>query len=363
MSDRSIALARCIVALALLVGVPTRTTNAQSADLTGDFASAIVVSDLTNSYNNPIYAASVVSGSNYSGIAVLWFYSSGGTLLSGCTGSNLGGGRILTAAHCVSNGTSLTSASVKARFYQVGSGWVEVTGPASGYVVKPGYSGGVVEENDVAVLKLSSSAPSFARSYSLAAGNALGATEIFAGYGRTGTGNTGGTVSTIFTSNPPLRTGLNMFETTCISGSSITCATSSNSAFGEFGGILLSDFDHTGASDAGFMCTTLHFCGLGYSGNEEVTIGSGDSGGASFLSDFSITGVASFGQTNGSGIGGFFGYVEGHTCVTYYEANGGCTSNYEFVAEQLAPEPATIVLLGTGLITAFGFARRRRRGA
>ncbi|CAN5575038.1 hypothetical protein BH09GEM1_BH09GEM1_31800 [soil metagenome] len=354
-------------ALATIAMTAAATLGAQTAQIQGTTHSTIVASDPgtgpSDGYNNPIYQASRAPGSDYSGIAVLWFRDAGGAVRTGCTGSYLGAGKILTAAHCVSNGSAITSSSFTARFFQTGLGWVDVNG--TGYAVKSGYSGAVIEENDVAVLTLASAAPSFARTYSLATGTVLGNQQTFSGYGLTGTGVTGDVVSdNIFNNAADLRTGLNKFESTCTTAGS--CATAVNPTPGDYGGVLLSDFDQSGVSSPGFMCTNLGFCDAGYGGYAEVGIGSGDSGSASFNSNWTITGVASFGQTNNSGVGSFYGYYNGYTCVANVGTNAACSANYAFVASQLpvvsaTPEPATVTLMATGLFAVAGFARRRRK--
>jgi hypothetical protein len=359
---------RAVLALALL-GVST-SAAAQSA---GHGNESLIATSLTtgSTYDDPRYLADRSVGSNYSGVVNLWFRDAGGVATSSCTGSLLRGGKILTAAHCVNN---VVHTSFTARFYQSETGWVDVQGTQM--VKKTGYvPGNVVSEDDVAVLTLSSEPPSFARTYSLAVGPVLGQTITLAGYGRTGNGSIGASRSSNqFNDNATLRTGKNVFETTCVTDSrspgnisdAVNCATFASGAAATRGGIFLADFDRNGENTndyAGYgVCGELGFCTASVGANfEEVSVGSGDSGGANFLGDWTVAGVTSFGDVS-QGVPSFFGFKTGYTCVAYVENNAGCQSNYEWVNAQITtvPEPAGVALMGAGLLGLWGVSRRRR---
>ncbi len=359
-----------------------KTTTRATSPAFGN-VSTIVVSDYGSGgtgYNNPWDRADRSAGSNYSGVVNLWFRDANNVVQSACTGSLLTGGKILTAAHCISN---VAYTSFTARFYETGTGWVDVQGTEM--VAKTGYvTGNVVSENDVAVLTLSSEPPSFARTYSLAVGPVLGQTITLAGYGRIGTGIRGDAYSSDqLNDNALLRTGKNVFETTCITDlNDITdtdhCATFASGLAATRGGIFLADFD-VGGVDPRFtdptpvypdgLCGRLGFCtpsvGTAF---EEVLTGRGDSGSANFLSDWTVAGVTSFGSFNGSVVARF-GFQAGYTCVANVAGNDGCQSNYEWVNAQLGivpdpvtvPEPATGGLVAVGVLAMGVVARRRSR--
>jgi hypothetical protein len=350
------------LAIAGLAFAPLLSAQATFHQYTGDAEKAIVTPDagVGGGINNPLYLPPATDN-NYSGIVNLWFRGANGAVAGACTGSLLngsGGLKILTAGHCVSdNSNTVVWSSFTARFRNANGTFTEVNG--TGFAVQSNYSGNVLEEQDVAVLTLSSPAPAGARGYSLFTGNPL-VQYTAAGYGRTGTGLTGdnNTANNQFSAVNVLRAGQNRFNTT--GRDDQTFASSANSNFAGYGGILLSDFDDIDGSGDSFSCF-LGFCETGF-GLNEVGIGRGDSGSAALTSTWDILGVASWGSSVDGISLSQYGTDFGYACVANFAGNAACLANYNFVQRQLSnvvPEPGTYALMVTGLVGLFGIARRR----
>ncbi|MFQ3596007.1 MAG: PEPxxWA-CTERM sorting domain-containing protein [Sphingomonadaceae bacterium] len=306
-----------------------------------------------------------------------------------CSGSLMAGGAaILTAAHCVTDNFGNIAATGGFAYFYNGSadplydldfGFTPgIERVALGSVhVAPGYTGEVIDHNDLAIIFLAGAAPSFAVQYLLAA--LADPTDIIfnvAGFGNRGTSGAAGAAGGSF---GRLREGDNMFEYAL-----------GNPLFGNAWALTLgdplsriadswvSDFDRVGfaANDTSCLVTTSHpnFVGLGLGntfcdtglGPREVGVAGGDSGGPQFV-DGRIVSVTSYGLTFGPAFGDFggglnsgWGEFSGYAPVFRNRAWIESLVPGAFGDNGVIPEPGTWAMLiaGFGLV---GVAARRRR--
>jgi Trypsin len=293
-----------------------------------------------------------------------------------CTGTLLGDRRsILTAAHCVTDNALNKPVSTSAYFYGgpdpdtiVHRSPVSTSIGVETYVVHPQYTGEVIDQNDIAVLRLAEAAPDFAVSFGLYTGDLSGQDFNVMGYGSRSTD--GGSLG----SNLPtgrLRQGDNRYDFRM--GDAVFgggWATEIGAPLARIEHSWLSDFDSGLAeNDVACLSANLSFglaadprwCNLGR-GFTEVGLAGGDSGGPGFVGG-RIASVNSYGLTYGTPA---YGDVDASLNSSFGEFSGYVPVylHTDFIASAMAiPEPGTWLMAAAGLLGLGSLRRLRERGS
>ncbi len=367
------------IALAALASVVLIPVAAAAGSLTYTAKSDIVGVTSTATLaggGNPAFFA---QGPNYNGVvSLIMDEGSAGKFI--CSGTLLPDRMsILTAGHCVSHGAGTANPISTTAYFTDTSNPDSVTylDPASTavtvsqYFVNPLYTGEVIDQNDIAVLRLSQAAPSFAVAHQIDFGGDLtGQNFNVAGYGVRSDvgGNVGGDLGP-----GRLRQGNNTYDfrlddpafggvwLDILLGPGNCDPTLACTADARY--TYLSDFDNGNpANDAScvlnnaiFGTITNPWCNLGL-GASEVSVAGGDSGGPEFING-RIASITSFGLTFGAP----YGDIDGALNETFGEFNGFVPTyiHAQFIHDSMVPEPATWAMMIVG-IGAIGYALRRR---
>jgi len=329
-----------------------------------------------NGGGSPIYFA---NNGQYKGVvSLIMDYGAGGRFI--CSGSMIGMRHIITAAHCVSNGAG-TANPLKTTAYFLESGdpnnryhsdGTAVERNVTRYFVNSGYTGEVIDQNDIAVLAIGDNAPDFATVYGLATANDLtGLGFNVAGFG--GRSDIGGEIGNN-TRTGYLRQGDNSYSyrwgDSEFGGFFTDRDASGENFFGtaDIDFSYVSDFDNGIAANdtacriaAAVGASTGFGCEVGVS-PREVGVAGGDSGGPQFVNG-RIASVTSYGLTFGTAFGDFRAGLNS----SWGEFNGFVPIHIhrDFIAESLAaavPEPQTwaMMILGFGFV-GFGMRARNRK--
>jgi hypothetical protein len=358
MLHRKISLKRFLVGT-LAAGVFLGNASIAEASILESGTSTPVITagalpDLPSAHVDPNVPGSLLSGVvsiniRYDGLSFI------------CSGALVGKRSVVSAGHCVDtdgNGTvvDLHKPGTDVRVVFNSNGNVNALITASAVSMNSNYQGfgncpaGVISfcvNDDISVITLGSDAPASAKIYKVAANPVTSGTHIMmAGYGTSGDGVNGYTVSPSFTVKRSGENYIDLFDGDDEQG------------WGGANEVYYADFDGGGQDT---FCSFFNVCSPQLPNNRESGIGGGDSGGPSFVEmygDLVLVANNTFSGTFTGQTAGTFGtYFGGILLASYADYLSSATGNQVL----FVPEPASIALLGLGAMMLFGARRRSKQ--
>lgn len=318
-------------------------------------------------------------------VSLIMEYDTGARFI--CTGSLLKDGRsIATAGHCVSDGGgAVATGLVKTTAYffagdpdartpfQIQGTAIDV----SDYFVRSGYTGEVIDQNDIAILRLKTDAPTNFLRYELDTSTDLtGSVFNVAGYGtRSTVGGAAGNTAPAGARTGYLREGDNRYDyawgNSLFQGFFTDRDANGENFFGlaDVEHSYISDFDN-GLQAQNQSRRIANALGLGLIGDvnfndvglgaREVGIAGGDSGGPGFIGG-KLASINSYGLTFGTNFGDFggglnsgWGEFSGYVPIYLHS---------DWISSLFVPEPETWTLMIAALALVGATTRRRNRTA
>jgi hypothetical protein len=369
---RSLTVVACASAVTMLAGSAHAQRTAISKDGRWQAVSEIVGQTSTATVaagGNPLY---IPPKPQYAGaVGLLMDYGAAGAFV--CSGSLVSRSTIVTAAHCVSDGTNARPLSVSAFFYGgpddpalYAAGSPATVIGVNKITVQQDYTGEVIDQNDIAVLRLSDFAPDFAPVYELSPLSDLtGRDHIIAGYGaRSLSGGTNGTLAGSSAGTGRLRYAGNRFEVRIGDADFNGQWAADLRDVGDqaaIDNVWMSDFDN-GTAFRDQMCNVAasyglggaKYCNLGIGAFEGI--GAGGDSGAGYFVDGKIAAVHSFALWyRADESANRFGQFKGAVSIDFHR---------DFLAANITnavPEPATWAMMIAGFGLLGGVARRARK--